>query len=287
LRITQLLVEQALAIEAELPETPKMGPLPMNTGGNTFSYNSQNQLVSMNNGAVQIVYDGFGNRVSKTVNGVTTKYLVEDDVNPTGYPQVFDELTSGAVTRTYTYGLQRIDEEQVVNNAWTTSYYGYDGFGTVRQLTNSAGAVTDTWEYDAFGNVLNHTGTTPNNYLYRGEQFDTDLGLYYLRARYYNPETGRFMSRDPLNGNIRIPITLHKYVYAGADSVNVEDPSGESLLDRLLAGILSVTLIAGNPEEQAAFPHVEIETEAMFQEAEHVLEEAVGGSAPPPPPPPQ
>jgi hypothetical protein len=54
-------------------------------------------------------------------------------------------------------------------------------------LTNAAGAVTDTYEYDAFGNKINSTGTTPNNYLYRSEQYDPDLGLYYLRARYYNP----------------------------------------------------------------------------------------------------
>jgi uncharacterized protein RhaS with RHS repeats len=51
-------------------------------------------------------------------------------------------------------------------------------------------AVTDTYDYDAFGNKINSTGATPNNYLYRGEQFDPDLGLYYLRARYYNPLTG-------------------------------------------------------------------------------------------------
>jgi len=108
------------------------------------------------------------------VNGVTTKYLVEDDVNPTGYPQVLDELTSGAVTRTYTYGLQRISQDQLVSGVWTPSFYGYDGGGNVRQLTNSAGAVTDTYEYDAFGNDVYHTGTTPNNYLYRGEQYDSD-----------------------------------------------------------------------------------------------------------------
>ncbi len=58
-------------------------------------------------------------------------------------------------------------------------------------------ALTDTYDYEAFGNKVNSTGTTPNNYLYRGEQFDSDLGLYYLRARYYNPLTDRFMSRDP------------------------------------------------------------------------------------------
>jgi RHS repeat-associated protein len=147
-------------------------------------------------------------------------------VNPTGYPQVFDELTNGVVTRTYTYGLQRIDEEQLVDNAWVTSYYGYDGFGTVRQLTNASGAVTDTYEYDAFGNEINHTGTTPNNYLYRGEQFDPDLGLYYLRARYYNPLTDRFMSRDPEDGDITVPASLHKYLYANGDPVNGIDPMG-------------------------------------------------------------
>lgn len=69
--------------------------------------------------AVGIVYDAFGSRVSKTVNVATTKYLVEDDADPIGLPQVFDELTGGVVTQTYTYRLRRIDEEQVVGNTWT------------------------------------------------------------------------------------------------------------------------------------------------------------------------
>jgi RHS repeat-associated protein len=157
--------------------------------------------------------DGDGNRVSKTVGGVTTQYLV-DDLNPTGYAQVLDELTGGAVTRTYTYGLQRISQRQVVNSTWTLSFYSYDGGGHVRQLTNSAGAVTDTFDYDAFGNDINHAGSTPNNYLYRGEQYDPDLGLYYLRARYFNPAMGRFLSRDPNVGYIDEPATLHKYGHA-------------------------------------------------------------------------
>jgi RHS repeat-associated protein len=186
--------------------------------------------MSVSGTTVSLIYDAFGNRVSKTVNGVTTKYLVEDDVNPTGYPQVLDELTSGAVTRTYTYGLQRISQDQLVSGVWTPSFYGYDGGGNVRQLTNSAGAVTDTYEYDAFGNDVYHTGTTPNNYLYRGEQYDPDLGLYYLRARYYNPGTGRFLSRDPEDGNRFDPASLHKYLYAGGDPVNAIDPAGREAM---------------------------------------------------------
>jgi RHS repeat-associated protein len=181
-----------------------------------------------NGKSISMVYDAFGNRVSKTVNSVTTKYLVEDDVNPTGLPQVLEEVQNGAAMRTYTYGLQRISESQFISSVWTTSFYGYDGAGSVRQLTNSAGAVTDEYEYDAYGNSFTKVGSTPNNYLYRGEQYDTDLGLYYLRARYYNPNTGRFMSRDPEDGKIKIPATLHKYLYADGDPLNGVDPIGRA-----------------------------------------------------------
>jgi RHS repeat-associated protein len=213
------------------------------TGGKSFTYDAENHLTGMNvsGTSVSIVYDAFGNRVAKTVNGVTTRYLVEDDVNPTGYPQVLDELTGSTVTRTYTYGLQRISENQIVDNAWTPSFYGYDGGGSVRQLTNSAGTVTDTYEYDAFGNSFAKTGSTPNNYLYRGEQYDPDLALYYLRARYYNPATGRFLSRDPkdsqaidAHGTPVDPQALHKYLYAGGDPVNEKDPSGRDYVESAL-----------------------------------------------------
>lgn len=127
-------------------------------------------------------------------NGVVTRYLV-DDLNPTGYPQVVEE--TGSAPRTYTYGLQRVNENQIINGAQTPSFYGYDGMGSVRQLTNLAGAVTDTYEYDAYGNKIASTGTTPNIYLYRGEQWDPDLGLYYLRARYRSARSRRARRRLP------------------------------------------------------------------------------------------
>jgi YD repeat-containing protein len=122
---------------------------------------SENHLMSMSasGSSVSLLYDGDGNRVAKTVNSVTTRYLV-DDLNPTGLPQVMDEVVGGAVERVYTYGLQRISEDQNVSNTWIGSYYGYDGAGSVRQLTNSAGVVTDTYEYDAFQTT---TSTAANN----------------------------------------------------------------------------------------------------------------------------
>jgi RHS repeat-associated protein len=213
----------------------------ISAGGYTMTYDAENHLISKtgNGKVITMVYDAFGNRVSKTVNGVTTQYLVEDDVNPTGLPQVFEELVNGVVTRQYTYGLQRISENLsptvTGTSTWTPSFYGYDGAGSVRQLTNSTGQVTDEYEYDAFGNSFTKQGTTPNNFMYRGEQYDSDLGLYYLRARYYNPNTGRFVSLDPKEhspyefGRKPLnPARLHKYLYAGGDPVNRIDPTGRA-----------------------------------------------------------
>jgi RHS repeat-associated protein len=176
-------------------------------------------------------YDG-GNRVSETAGGVTTKFLV-DDKNATGYAQVLDELVSGAVTKTYTYGRQRISENQFVGSTWTPSFYGYDGHGNVRFLANASGAVGNTYQFDAFGAQIASTGATANNYLYSGEQFDPTLSLYNLRARYYNLLTGRFETADPAPGKIVDPGTLHKYVYAQGDPVNLSDPTGRDILEYL------------------------------------------------------
>jgi RHS repeat-associated protein len=178
------------------------------------------------------------------VGSTTTKYLV-DTLNPTGYSQVVDELVSGAVTRTYTYGLQRISENQLIGGVWKPSFYGYDGHGNVRFLANTAGTLTDTYQFDAFGMMIASSGTTPNTYLYSGERFDSNLNLYHLRARYYNLLTGRFETMDPVPGKILNPRTLHKYVYAANNPVNQIDPSGQDALE--------VSLIeAGETEEGLA-----------------------------------
>jgi RHS repeat-associated protein len=86
--------------------------------------------------------------------------------------------------------------------------------------------VTDTYIYDAFGNLLTKTGTTANDFLYTGEQYDINTGFYYLRARYMNPATGTFTSMDAYAGTIFDPVSLHKYLYANANPVMNRDPSG-------------------------------------------------------------
>ena len=179
--------------------------------GQTNVYDFENHLVQR--GGVTVVYDGDGNRVKETVAGVTTSYLVVDQ-NPTGYAQVLDEIQGGAVTRTYSYGLELINERQTIAGTLTTRFYGYDGHGSVRFLTSSTGAITDIYDYDAFGNLISSTGSAPNNYLFAGEQFDPALGIYYNRARYYDQRQGRFWTMDTCEGDPESPASLHKYLYA-------------------------------------------------------------------------
>src|SRR5260370_13218056 len=111
------------------------------SGGVTNTYDFENRMLT--HGAVSMVYDGDGNRVSETAAGVTTKYLI-DTLNPTGYSQVLDELVSGAVTKTYTYGLQRISENQLSRGTWTPTFYGYACHGHLRFTTDTAGPAGTT-----------------------------------------------------------------------------------------------------------------------------------------------
>ncbi len=204
------------------------------SGGVTNTYDFENRMLT--HGAVSMVYDGDGNRVSETAAGVTTKYLI-DTLNPTGYSQVLDELVSGAVTKTYTYGLQRISENQLSGGTW-------DGHGNVRFTTNTAGTVGNTYQFDAFGMPIASAGTIANAYLYSGERFDSSLSLYHLRARYYNMLTGRFETMDPVLGKIFNPGTLHKYVYARNNPVNRVDPTGRDAIVADVALLKQVAALA-------------------------------------------
>ena len=93
-------------------------------------------------------------------------------------------------------------------------------------LTDAKGSVTDTYTYDAWGNVIGRTGDTQNGYLFQGQRWDADLGLFFLRARHYDPGRGRFMTTDSVQGRLEEPISLNKYLYGHADPVNRSDPSG-------------------------------------------------------------
>ncbi len=201
------------------------------SNGWTYAYDAENRLISASQGTTQLTYayDGDGNRVQKilAVNGqtpVTTRYLVDTN-NLTGYAQVLEELDgNNVVKKRYTYGLDLISQTDVATSV--SHYYGYDGTGSVRFLTDSTGAISDSYDYEAFGQILSSTGSTNNEFKFHGERQDPEMGLTYLRARYMDGNIGRFTTMDSYEGDANNPLTQHKYVYVSGNPVNKSDPSG-------------------------------------------------------------
>lgn len=169
----------------------------------------------------------------------TTRYLVDTN---RALAQVLAEYTpAGVLVASYVYA----DDLISMRRGGQTYYYHFDGLGSTRLLTDSAGAVTDTYDYDAFGNLIARTGTTPNEFLFTGQQYDANIGFYYLRARYYHPTTGRFTALDPFDGDPYAPMSLHKYLYAGDDPVNKVDPNGEQAdLVGMMASISMIDILS-------------------------------------------
>lgn len=205
--------------------------------GNQFALDYKNRILSVNGGQIVLTYDGRGSRVSKKV-GNTTIFFFTDENNPTGFSQVVEEYTQSGnsvptLSTVYAYGLDLISKREIVTG--DVKFYGMDGHGSVRFLTDNSGSITDRYDYDAFGILINQTGSSANNYLYAGEQFDPDLNLYYNRARYLDVDRSRFRSMDPFGGNFFEPITLHRYLYANGNPVGNIDPSGERTLVQLMA----------------------------------------------------
>jgi len=198
------------------------------SGGHTYVYDFENRLVSKDGGAVALLYNCDGDRVAKSAGGVTTQYLV-DELNPTGYLQVLEEVVGGAVQTRYTYGSRIVSQTRDVSATPSTTYYGYDAHGNITFLTDAAGSVTDSYDYDAWGLLIARTGSTPNSRLYAGEELDSELGLLNLRARQYRADTGRFLTIDPVEGVQNQPITFDRYLYGNGDPVINFDPNGTSV----------------------------------------------------------
>ena len=135
------------------------------------------------------------------------------------------KATNGTDTIYYTRGFELISRRE----GDATSFYLYDGGLSVRVLTDTTGAITDTLVFDAFGNETEKAGTTANTYGFQGEEQDA-TGLYYLRARYMDPASGTFTSMDTYAGSLSDPISLHKYLFANSNPIMYSDPSGHYTL---------------------------------------------------------
>jgi len=233
-------------IEADSPGDTKL--YNYDVRGNLASYS---ETVTQNGQSVtttsSYTYDDNGIRTRETVtrtdsSGTTTlsdTIYLEDYQSPYGHPRVIEERTPGGVLlASFVHGPQPISITQPSGE----SFYLLDAHSGVRHLLNALGAITDSYSYDGFGNTIATSGTTPNDLLYRGERFDAQLGQYYLRARYYDPATGRFSQMDPWSGSLANPVTLNKYLYANGDPIQLADPTGRESASEMLATISIATV---------------------------------------------
>ncbi len=196
-----------------------------------YRYDLRNRLVGVNTDAtgteeITYGYDDAGDRVKQVVSGATTLFLTDLN-NPTGYSQTLEEKSSVGSTPSRSYVIGNDVIAQAV--ASVVQYLLYDGQGSTRGLLDSAGNVLtgQIYAYDAFGNAV---GFDPQQaqtrFLFSGEQFDTNLQQYYLRARNYAQASGRFSTRDSYAGDELDPAGLNLYAYAYNDPIDFSDPSG-------------------------------------------------------------
>ncbi|WP_281217267.1 DNRLRE domain-containing protein [Lysinibacillus capsici] len=231
-----------------------------NTTTTNYSYNDANQMKAAgdktytvspngnvtNDGVFQYVWNAFDQLSEvKTLTGTTVATYRYDESGRRVYSKdsngetyyhyngltnevLFEEDANGNIKKAYTYG----DNGHLLTMTYqgSTYYYLTNYRGDVLALTDSNGDIVAKYTYDAWGNIMSEIGTmaTINPYRYAGYRYDENTKLYYLMARYYNSETGAFLSLDPRRGDIKNPLSLNGYSYGNNNPVMNVDPDGES-----------------------------------------------------------
>lgn len=194
--------------------------------GATYEYDQWNRLKKVTTGAnkvVEYVYNGDNLMVERKENGITMRYYYDRD-------KIIAEGTVGtgnSVTPKASYlhgGTGLIMREDEANSS--KAYYITNGHGDVTEVRNASGTVLNSYSYDIWGNVIQKTGSYPNPFLYSGEYWDDTTKLQYLRARWYDPSMGRFITKDTYEGDITDPLTLNLYTYVHNNPLIYTDPSG-------------------------------------------------------------
>ncbi len=230
----------------------------------TYAYNPRNQLTGITDNlsaanSVQYSYDANGNQTIKTKNGVTTTFVydvrdelvtvlqnattlglfhydyqglrISKDMGGQVLRYTYDDNSvlletdnTGATVAKFDYGAHHLLSLTHVTEG--REFYLFDGLGSVADLTTLAGSIQARYQYDAFGNFRAQAGSSFNRFAFTGHEKDNETGLYYFKARYYDPDTGRFLSQDEYEGDVDTPPSLHKYLYAYANPTVYVDPTG-------------------------------------------------------------
>ena len=192
-----------------------------------YSYDALHRLVQVLD--YRYVYNADGIRIGQIVDGVSEHLVVDSNRD---YAQVLaTQDDSGTVTAAYTHGLDLLNQYRDGQRG----DYLADGLGSVRTIMHGS-SVADEYRYDAWGNTLYQSGDAENPYRYTGEWYDSALDQYYLRARTYAPQSGRFVQMDAWRGDNLLPKSYNKYAYAALEPTGYTDPSGHMFLASLSIG---------------------------------------------------
>ncbi len=188
--------------------------------GRSYTWDFENRLIQAvvpgtNGGTTTFRYDPFGRRIQKSGPLGTTNYLYD------WFNILQDVDGSGNIVARYAHGPVTDEDLSLARNA-SILYYDSDGLGSTTSLTDNTQSLTNTYTYDSLGNAVGSTGTQQNYFRYTGRELDSETSLYYYRARYYDPASGRFVSEDP----IRFHGGLNYYRYVFNHGVNYRDPYG-------------------------------------------------------------
>jgi RHS repeat-associated protein len=209
----------------------------------TYTYNAEGLQVSTSASSQTYTYDGDGRRVKKSngttywFSGVTGALLVETDA-------------SGNVLSQYIYlGGRRVARKDGSGNVF---YYFEEPAGRTRTVTNASGVACNEADYYLFGGEQTHGNTCNQNYHFAGMYRDSETGNDATQFRMYESNLGRWMSPDPLGGDVTNPQSLNRYTYVLNNPVNLIDPLGLECTDVDSNGVMHCTIHAGSDDANTA-----------------------------------
>ena len=167
-----------------------------------------------------------------------TEYI--NDINRENTEVLAEYGADEKVRQAYTYGESGIGERISVDKSTESSYYLYDGRNSVTGILTENANLTNSYQYDPYGNLTSGTADGVNYYGYNGESTNVKTGLQYLRARYYNAENGTFTTEDSDLGTTKNPLTRNRYAYTSNNPVNYDDPTGHSWWKKAVSAVKNV-----------------------------------------------